>query len=90
MLIISTSKAFCKNKCVAMWMPTYGLCKNKYYEAKGWRLIVDYFVNDGSEVPGERVLVDVLAEEVVLSSKHDLRRRPARDDVERVPEVDLR
>lgn len=51
--------------------------------------MVDYFVNDGSEVPGERVLVDVLAEEVVLGGEHDLRRRPTRDDVERVPEVDL-
>lgn len=53
-------------------------------------MIVDYFVNDGGEVPGERVLVDVLAEEVVLGGEHDLRRRTARDDVERVPEVDLR
>lgn len=53
-------------------------------------LIIDYFVNDGGEVPGERVLVDVPAEEVVLGGEHDLRRRTARDDVERVPEVDLR
>jgi len=50
---------------------------------------VDYFVDDGSEVPGERVFVDVLAEEVVLGGEHDLRRRAAGDDVERVPEVDL-
>lgn len=51
--------------------------------------VVDYFVNDGSEVPSERVLVDVLAEEIVLGGEHDLRRRAAGDDVERVPKVDL-
>jgi hypothetical protein len=48
-----------------------------------------YFVNDSGEVPGERVLVDVLAEEVVLGREHDLGRRAAGENVERVPEVDL-
>lgn len=48
-----------------------------------------YFVNDSGEVPGERVLVDVLAEEVVLGGEHDLGGGAAGDDVERVPEVHL-
>lgn len=49
-----------------------------------------YFVNDCGEVPGERVLVDVLAEEVVLGGEHDLGGGAAGNDVERVPEVHLR
>lgn len=46
-------------------------------------------VNDGCKVPGESVLVDVLAQEVVLGGHHDLCSSSSIDEAQGIPKINL-